>query len=127
MLDQGRAALYPIAIVAIKHTIDGANFCAVNMTAHHALVATFFRLMGHSVFKVGDEVQCLLHFAFQIGRQGPIRQTHMAAQTVEMPVQAQGQFIQGVAQVGQPFGVFDDRIEIVAMHQPQFTPIQRGV
>ena len=56
MFDQGRSAFHPVAIVAIKHAVDVADFSAVDMPTHHTLVAALMGLVGYRFFKVGDKV-----------------------------------------------------------------------
>jgi len=43
MFDQRRETLNPVAVVAVQHIIDHADFGMVNVAAHHALRAASLR------------------------------------------------------------------------------------
>ena len=97
------------------------------MAAHHALVAALVRFMGQGFLEIGNEVQRLLHLAFKKGRQRPIRQAHARAHPVEVAVHPQGQLVQIVAHIGQPLGVLDHGIKVVAVDQQQLAAIDQRV
>ena len=59
VLHQGRSAFDPVAIVALQDAIDGAHFSLVDVTTHHALVATPGGFVGHGLFKVRHITQGL--------------------------------------------------------------------
>ena len=64
MLHERRAALYPVAIIAIQDTVNHADFCAMDVAANYAVIATLARFVGDRVFKVGDEIHRFFHLVF---------------------------------------------------------------
>ena len=51
MLHECRAAFHPVAVVAIKNSVDRAHFSPVDMPAQHALVPAPARLSGDGLFE----------------------------------------------------------------------------
>jgi hypothetical protein len=65
MFDQRGTTLDPVAIIAIKGAIDFAYLGAVDMTAHHPLVASSPGLTSHSHLKIRDVIQGLLDLVLE--------------------------------------------------------------
>ncbi len=91
----------------------------VNVAANHAIVSTATGFFGNGLLEAVDIAHCRFDLVLEVLRQRPIRQSQLGACRIEVGVGTQGQFIQVVAQVGQPFGVLNDAIEMIAMNQPQ--------
>src|SRR5260221_11412260 len=68
-LDQRGAAFDPVAVVAVKHAVDGANLGMVDMAADHAVDAAAPRLAGDRMLVVVDILDRVLHLVLQIGRE----------------------------------------------------------
>ena len=127
MLDQRGAAFDPVAVIAVERAIDIAHLGAVDMPADHALVTPAARFAGDGDFKIRHVVQCAFYFLLEVGRQGPVGQTHAGAQTVQVTVQFECEFIEVVAHIGQPLGALHNGIEIITVNNPQIAAIGRGV
>ena len=99
----------------------------MDVAADHAVVPQAFGLPGHGRFEILHVTERHLHLVLQIGRKRPIRQPHLCQQAVQVTVDAQGQLVQVVAHIGQPFGALHHAVELVAVGHPQRTPVQRAV
>ena len=119
MLDQGRAAFHPIAVVAIQHTVDVADFRMMDMAAHHAVEATTASFMRHRHLEVRNEIDRFLDLVFEVSRQRPVLQPPARTPAVEVTVELERQFVEPVAHMGQPLGALDHTVKQVAMHHPQ--------
>ena len=53
MLDQRRAALHPVAVVAVEDAVDVADLGLMDVAADHAVDAAPARLAGDRVLEVG--------------------------------------------------------------------------
>ena len=60
MLDQGRAAFDPVAVVAVEDAADLADLGLVDVAADHAVDAAPPRLVGDRVLEVVDELDRVL-------------------------------------------------------------------
>src|SRR6185436_2354635 len=52
MLDQRRAALDPVAVVAIEDAVDGLDLGLVDVAAHHAIEAAALGFLRHCILEV---------------------------------------------------------------------------
>lgn len=115
VLDQGGAAFDPVAVVAVEDAVDGAHFGGVDMAADDSVDFALSGLGDHRVLEMADVFDGVLDLVFQVGRQRPIAEAHLAAGPVEPGVQRKCRGIGMIADEGQPFGVFDDPVEFVAV------------
>ena len=60
MLDQRRAALDPVAVVAVEHAVDVADLGVVDMAADDAVDVARARLGGDRVGVIADELDRVL-------------------------------------------------------------------
>ena len=127
VLDQRAAAFDPVAVVAVQRAVDVADFGVVDVAAHHAVIAAPARLGGHGAFKVADVVHRLLHLVLQVARQRPVRQAQARAKAVEVAVELEHHLVRVVAHIGQPLGVLDHAVEVVAMRDPQAPAVHGDV
>src|SRR5580704_801494 len=72
VLDQGGAALDPVAVVDIGDAADLAHLGLVDVAADHPVDAAPARLVGDRQLVVLDELQCVLHLDLQVGRETPV-------------------------------------------------------
>src|SRR6267154_3404047 len=68
MLDESRAALYPIAVVAVQNTVYFAQLRVMNVAANDTVQSTAERLVHHGIGKGADILHCVFHPLFEIGR-----------------------------------------------------------
>ena len=68
---QCRAALNPVAIVAIQHPVDVADFSAVDVAADHAVVPCTLRRARHRFLEIVHVHHGFFHLGFQVGQ--PLR------------------------------------------------------
>ena len=78
VIQQRGTAFNPVAVVAVQHAVDVAHPGAVDVSAHHALVATASRVVCHCYVKVGHKAQSTSDFLLQVRLQRPIRQPMLA-------------------------------------------------
>src|SRR5680860_1474479 len=115
-LGDGRAAFNPVAGVDVDHVADLTHGRVMDVTADHALRAVAAGLLRQSRFKLTDIVHRAFDLVLQIGRQGPIGHAEPAAHHVEMHVEPERHRVAPVPEEGEPLGVADDHVELVAMH-----------
>ena len=119
MFDQGGQAFHPVAIIAVQNPIHFAHFRFVDMTADHAIVVAAPGFVDDQLLVGGDEGDCILHLVLEVLRQRPVAKTEAVAGAVEPVIQHQDEGVQLVAQIGQPLGVLDDPVVLIAMRDPQ--------
>ena len=81
--------LHPIAVIAIKHTIDISNLGMVNVPTNHAIKSTLFSLLRYCQLKVGNKVDCFFDLQLQVRRQTPVGPPPAAAHAIKPGVHAQ--------------------------------------
>jgi len=72
ILDQRRAALDPVAVVAIEDAVDGADLGVMDVSAHHTIDAATACFARDGLLVVVDELDGVLDLVFEIGRQRPV-------------------------------------------------------
>ena len=127
ILDQGGAALDPIAVVAIEHAVDGADLGVMDVAAHHAVDAAAARFARHRMLVVVDELYGVLDLVLEVGRQRPVGQAELAAAPVVGRVDAERGGVGPVAQDGEPARVAHDAVELVTVDDQQFAAVRRRV
>src|SRR6476619_236999 len=110
MLHQGRAALDPIAVVAIEDGAELADLGLVDMAADDAVDPAPARLFGQRPLEIVDIADGFLDPALQIGGERPIIIAELAAPEIVPVVDGQEEVVGLVAQYGEPTGVFDDAV-----------------
>ena len=116
MLDEGSAALHPVAAVAIENAADLAQFGVVDVAADHTFDPAAASFVGNSVGKRADVLHGVLDAPLEIGRQRPIRISEPAPCGVEVAVEPKSSGVSAVAEQGQPAGVHDDGVERITMN-----------
>src|SRR6202021_1995730 len=86
MLDKGRTALDPIAIVAIEDAAQVADFGMVDVATNDAVEAAFARLVGQRFSARPDILHSVLHLQLQVSRKRPVLIAEHATQYVEIAV-----------------------------------------
>ncbi|CFP04455.1 Uncharacterised protein [Bordetella pertussis] len=97
------------------------------MAAYHPVQPAPARFAGQRFLEIGDEGHRVLHLVLEVLRQRPVVQAQPVAQPVEVVVQPQRGLVERVAQVGQPFAVLDDAVELVAVQHQQLDALGRDV
>lgn len=67
VLNQCRATLNPVAIIALQHAVDVADFGAVDVAAHHTVVSCTLRGARHSLLKVVHVHHGFFYLELQVG------------------------------------------------------------
>src|SRR4051794_21113957 len=111
VLDQGGAALHPVAVIAVEDAVDGADLGVMDVAADHAVDAAAARLACHRLFVVGDELDRVLDLVLEVRRQRPVAEAELAAAPVERRVDAQRRAVGPLAQDREPLGVAHDAVE----------------
>ena len=96
MLDQRRAALNPITVIAIEDPVYLANFGSVDVAADHTISLSLARGTANRRFIVGNIFNCVLHFVFQKRRKRPIWASENAADSVEPSIDSQREVVGAV-------------------------------
>src|SRR3954470_3270759 len=107
MLDKRGAALHPVAVVAIKHAAEVADFGVMDMAAHHSVEVTAAGRIGQRLGIGANILHGIFDLQFQKGRKRPVFIAEQAPQLVEVMVDPQGQRVGAVTEQGQPSGVPD--------------------
>ena len=115
MLHHGGAALHPVPVVHIEDAVDLPHLGMMDVTADHPVHPTPPGFLGHSVFEVVDELEGVFHFQLQEGGEAPVAQAEPPPHAVPASVEGEEGAIAIVAEVGQPLGLIDDAVELVAM------------
>ena len=122
-LGDRRAAFDPIAGVDIDDFADLAHGGVVNMAADHPLGAVTARLLSERRFELADIVHRALDPVLEIGRERPVGHAQPAANGVEMGVGPQRKRVAPIAEQREPFGVADDDVEFIAVHDEIAAPV----
>ena len=72
MLDQRRAALYPVAVVAVHDIADLLHLGLVDVAADNAVDTALGSLVGQRMFEIADELDRALRLVLQIGGERPV-------------------------------------------------------
>src|SRR5579871_2095166 len=72
MLDQRRAALHPVAVVAVEDRADLPDLGLVDMAADHAVDPTPAGFLGQRQLEIVDIPHRVLDLPLQIGRERPV-------------------------------------------------------
>src|SRR5271155_1419771 len=72
VFDQRRAALNPVAVVAVENRADLSNFGLVDMAADHAVDPARAGLLGQRQLEIVDVSPRVLDLPLQIGRERPV-------------------------------------------------------
>ena len=127
MLDNQRAGFHEIAGVDISHAADVADDGVMDVTAHDPLDTAPLGLGGQFLLERADEIDRVLHFHLRPGRERPIGKPELAPHRIEPPVGPDGEIVGVVAEEGEPFGVADDDVELVAVHDEITFAVRRRV
>ena len=103
VLYQSRTALDPVAIIAIEHTANFTHLRAVNMAANDTLVTSAKRFGSDGFLKISHVIQRLLYLAFEVRRQGPIRQARPCSQAIEITVELERKLVKVVTEMASHF------------------------
>ncbi len=123
MLDQGRAAFDPVAVVAVEDALDRAHLGGVNVAAHHAVGAPPSRLGDDGGLEAADVFDRLLDLVLEVGRQRPVAEPQLAPDPVDGGVDGKRRLVGPVADEGQPTGVAHHAVELVAVQDQQAASI----
>ena len=99
-LDERRQAFDPVAVVAVEHAVDIANFGLVDVAADDAVETALARLAGDRFLERRDVADRVLDFVLEKLRQRPVGQVEPGAQGVEVVVEPQRQRVEPVAEKG---------------------------
>jgi hypothetical protein len=123
VLDQGGAAFDPVAVVAVGDAVHVADLGVVDMAADDAVEAAAAGFLGQRRLEVVDVLDRVLDLELEVGRQRPVGIAEPAAHQVVPIVERQREVVGGVAQVGEPLGVFDHAVELVAVDDQELAPV----
>lgn len=119
VLDQGRAAFDPVAVVAVEDAVDGPHLGGMDVAADHAVGAPLSRFGDHRHLEAADVFDCFLDLVLEVGRQRPIAEPELAPGPVDGGVDGKRRLIGAIAGEGQPAGVADHAVELVAVQDQQ--------
>jgi hypothetical protein len=127
VLDQRRAALHPVAVVAVEDSVDLAHLGVVDVSRDHAVQPAALGLVGEGLLELTDEVDRVLDPVLQVRGERPVGQAQAAPSDVEPVVQVEAEVVGAVAEPGQPLVVLDDAVELVAVADQQTLAVGRRV
>src|SRR5271165_1228609 len=87
MLDERGAALDPIAVIAIKHTVHLANLGVMDVAADDTINTTTVRLGGHRIRERADVLHCVFHPVLEIGGKRPVLISQATPHYIEIAVE----------------------------------------
>src|SRR4029079_2951103 len=96
-LDDGRAALDPVAAVEIVDAVNHAVGGVVDVATNDAVDTAATGLRGHRLLESTDEGDGRLDAILEEGGERPVAETQVAAHPVQGTVQPQSQLVAAVA------------------------------
>ena len=108
-------------------SVDVANGRVMDVAADHAVDAALARLGGQRLLEIADEIDGVLHLELGPFREGPIGHSEFSARGVVPGVGPDREIIGPVAEMGEPAGVVNDDVELVAVNHEQFFAVGRLV
>jgi hypothetical protein len=87
MLGQRRAALDPVAVVAVQHVVHHAHLRAVDVAADQAVDPLLACRPGDRVLEVADVLHGILDPVLEEGSQRPVAVAEYPAECVQVAVQ----------------------------------------
>ena len=95
----------------------------MDVAANDAIGPAAARLGDHGVLEIADIFDRVLYPVLQVGRQRPVAKAERPPGDVEPGVQRQRQGVGIIADEGQPLGVFNDAVELVAVQHQEAPPV----
>src|SRR5262249_31974267 len=123
-LDDGSAALYPIAAIKVVDTAKGPVARVMNVTADHAVEATPLSLGRDGFFECTDIGNSALDAVLEIGRQGPIAETEMTPAPIERVIEPERELVTIIAEECEPTRRAHDHVEFISVHDVIATPLR---
>ena len=124
---QSCAAFHPITSVIIVNCADFPDGCAMNMAAHCAICRICTRIADGCFFEFANEVEHILHAAFDIGAERPITKTDQAPCQIDGAVASQKQSVANITDVPKPAEVLHHRVKFVSMKHQDASAVGRQV
>ena len=128
MLDDGGAAIHPVAAVDVGQTVHLADGGAVDVPADDAVETALAYRMDHRVLEIVNEIDRPLDAAFGVAGQRPVAGNAQGAPQPGKPgIDAHQEVVGDVAQHRHPAVMTHHLIEFVAVQQQVAAAIGRGV
>ena len=86
ILSECSAALDPVTAIEVLETVDGADFGTMNVSADHPFDPRLAGHAHHRLLVLRHVSHRALGLELQVGRDGPVTESHTAPEAVEMKV-----------------------------------------
>ena len=124
VLDDGRAAVDPVATVDVGEAVRFADHGTVNVAADDPVQPALARGTQRSVLEVEDELQRTLHPALGVAGERPVAgHAEAATDQREDSVQPHQHVVHHVAEDGDPAVMAGDLVKLVAMQEQEAAPV----
>src|ERR1700733_8307361 len=118
-LEERRAALHPVAGVGVERAGDMPQVGAVNVSAHHAVVAIVARMGRGELLELLDVAQAGADAQLQVLGERPVGSAERTAHVVHGMAEAHHRPVQHIAELRQPARTGHALVELVAVHHQQ--------
>ena len=115
-LDQGRAALNPVAAVIIRDAAELPDGRAMDVATEDGVHTVAFRVMHHSGFEFADKTHRVLHTSFRIGAERPVAKTKASSDEIDKRIEREQKLITNIAGEREPFHVLHHGVQLMAMN-----------
>src|SRR6185503_19726494 len=122
-----RAALDPVAVVAIEHAVDVGELSAVDVAADDAVDARFARGSERRILISPDEALRAGETRLQDLRERPIRPVENVVQPVHEPMQREQAATGEAAEPDAQRATTENRVELIAMRDEQSAAVSSRV
>ena len=123
VLDQRRATLGPVTVIAVENAVDHTDLRVMDMAADHAVHVPSARFPGEHDLEVGDVLHRVLHPVLQVCQERPVRKSQDTPDAVDEPVAVQHHAVRPVTEPVEPARVADDAVEAVAVCDEEPPPV----
>src|SRR5262249_52903697 len=128
VLDDGRAAVHPVATVDVHDAVDALDGGRVDMPANHAVQPAVLYAAHDAFLEVRDEAHGGLHLVLCIARERPIAgDSERSSHPGQNHVEADEESIGLIAEYREPLVVFGHDIELVTVQQKVAAAVGSGV
>src|SRR5262249_10160139 len=119
VLDESRAAFDPVTCVVVRDPVHDGDLRGVDVPADYAAATGLGRVAGDHFLEVADVVGGLLDLALDGRAEGPVTKAEAPPHRIQDGVDPEEQVVADVPQDGEPAGVQDHRVELVAVDDQQ--------
>jgi len=115
VFDQRGATFDPITAIHVGDALHLLDFRAVNVAADDSLDAAFARHLHHDFLVFGDVFHRAFGFHFQIGSKGPITESEVAADFVDVQVGVENPVVKARAEAFEQMIEMRQAVELMAV------------